>query len=337
MSPPAKSLLLQLPGHDAAPARRAGLRERFTDLARDYGDQPALGGVDRLWLDHAGLSRQIHHCGETLLGSGLGRGDVVLVSLADGPEALTAILGVASVATALPLSPEEPAEGIEHLLEQVPITAVIFDGRRHTVLESVAHKVGLRQLPITIDPASPAGCWQFAEPLPPEEMPATAGHVADAAILVQTAGSTAEPKIVAWSQISLLLSADVAADWMELTAADRSLCVMPFSHLHSVVRSTLPGLLRGGSAFCAPGFDRLRILDWLRRHHPTYMTAVPGVYRIMLSRIAETGWRTEGTTLRLLASGSDSIDTSTVQALQDTFGVPVREFYGLSEVAPMLN
>ena len=336
MTPLAKSLLLELPGHNEAPAPAHSLQERFASLAGDFRDRPAVGGIDRPWLDHAGLNRQIRQCGFALLSTGLGRGDVVIVSLADGPEALTAILGVASVATVLPLSPEEPEESLEHLLGQVPPAAVIYDCRRHSALERVAQTLGLRQLPITIDPDSPSGCWQFAEPLATAKVPATASRVADAAILFRTAGTTAEPKIVALSQASVLLSADVFADWMELTEADRSLCIMPFSHLHSLVRSTLPGLLCGGTVFCAPGFDRLRILDWLRRRHPTYMTAVPSIYRTMLSRIADTGWSAEGTILRLLASGSDSIDASTVRALRNTFDVPVLEFYGLSEASPML-
>ena len=171
MTPPSKSLLLELPGHDEYLAPAKSLQERFASLARDFGDRPAVGGIDRPWLDHSGLNRHIHRCGVALLDTGLGRGDVVVISLSDGPEALTAILGVASVATALPLSPEEPAESIERLLEQVPVAAVIYDARRHSVLDKLAKTYELRQLPIIIDPESPAGRWQFAESLPTESAP----------------------------------------------------------------------------------------------------------------------------------------------------------------------
>lgn len=330
-----KNLLLHLPGHDTAPAPAESVRMRFARLAGEHGDHVALCGLQQPWMDFATLHSEIVRISDTLLRAGIGRGDVVAIALPNGPEALIAILAVASVAVAMPFDPKEPAEGIAKLMERVPMAAALYDGSRQSTLRQLAETSDMLQLPVTCDPKASVS-WQFADPLPEAPRPAAPTDVSDAAILIRTSGTTAEPKIVAWSQASILLSCDACADWMGLGSSDRSLCVMPFSHLHSVVRSTLPGLLRGGSVVCAPGFDRFHILEQIAAFAPTYMTAVSGILRMMLERAESEGVRTLDSSLRFLASGSDSIDLQTVRTLSDVFGVPVREFYGMSEVSPML-
>lgn len=328
--------LSALPGHAAVAEQCRTISEWLADNALQYSGGSAVEGIERTPLSHADLSQHVQDVGEQLCRHGIGRGDVVLISLANGPEALTAILAVASVAVAFPIAPEEPTESIERLLKQVSVKAVLFDASRPFTAQSVAEKKGWIQLPIAIDPSGTAGVFTLDRTPPTDCVQAEVSRIDDAAILVKTAGTTSEPKIIAWSQASLYLSANTAAKWMDVNASDRSLCMMPFSHLHSVVRSTMPGLLYGGAVICCPGFDRIRVMDWIRTFQPTYMTAVPGIYRSILARVEETAWQTRSTSLRFLATGSDRIDQATVQQLTDTFGVPVREFYGMSEVSPML-
>ncbi|EAM50818.1 similar to Acyl-CoA synthetases (AMP-forming)/AMP-acid ligases II [Crocosphaera watsonii WH 8501] len=158
---------------------------------------------------------------------------------------------------------------LERLLERVPVKAVIYEDNRQNIWKTLAKTHGLTQLPIKIAPQTPAGCWQFADIEKTSQTQEVVGSLADdTGILVRTSGTTAEAKIVAWSQASFLLSVGVAAKWMGLTSSDRSLCVMPFSYLHSLLRSCLPGLLEGGSVVCCPGFDRLQILQWLETFQP---------------------------------------------------------------------
>ena len=328
--------LLNLPNHNTVVSQVGDIRQRFSQLAKEHGENPALGGINRPWLNYHQLNKLIQDRGNTLLDAGIGRGNIVIISLNNGPEALSAILSVASVAIALPVNPQEPVKTLERLLERVPVKAVIYEDNRQNIWKTLAKTHGLTQLPIKIAPQTPAGCWQFADIEKTSQTQEVVGSLADdTGILVRTSGTTAEAKIVAWSQASFLLSVGVAAKWMGLTSSDRSLCVMPFSHLHSLLRSCLPGLLEGGSVVCCPGFDRLQILQWLETFQPTYMTGVSAIYQQMLNQVQETEWHHNNCSLRFLVSGSDSIDSETVLALHQTFKVEVREFYGMSEVSPM--
>lgn len=327
--------LLALPGHGEVAAMAIG--EWLQDNARRYGNRPAIEGIHGTPLTHAELCEQTRDIGTALRALGIGRGDVVMLSLASRPDALAAILAVASVAVAFPVGMDEPEASIERLIGQVKPKAMLFEHGRQSALLHAGARRGLMQLAIERDINGRSGSFRLdARAAEPGQAMAEATHIDDAAILFKTSGTTAEPKIVALSQASLYVSAWAAADWMGLNESDRSLCVMPFNHLHSLVRSSMPGLLRGGSVVCAPGFDKYRVLGWLDHCRPTYMTASPGIYREMLARIPADAHLPISTSLRFLATGSDRIDEFTVVALQDAFGIPVREFYGLSEASPML-
>lgn len=327
-----KAALKYLPGHDRF--RCPGLLEQLLNLEETHEKNPAIGGVERAWMSHGELKSFIREKTGTLLNAGIGRGDIVMACLPDGPEALTALLVLSSITTVLPVSPEEPKASLKELINRVPFTAIFFDAKHSDVFENLTDYYALTGIPFFIDSKKAAGAWEFVTPPSPATAPSCKTDTCDAAILVRSAGSTAEPKIIAWSQTSIIYSAKTIANWMELTTQDRSLCMMPFSHLHSLVRSTLPGLLSGGSVVCAPGFDRFKVLSWINEYAPTYMTAVPAIYRAMLEQVLDKNGI--NTTLRFLASGSDRIDVSTVEALHATFKVPIQEFYGMSEVSPML-
>ena len=326
------STLLCLPGHDSTLGNPRRILDWLEHNARCFSAQPAVEGIERPVLTHAGLHEQVLETSNALLKKGIGRGDVVLVMLPNGPEALTAILATAAVAVALPIGMNEPIEAVAAVLSQSPARAILYDQSSPSLPKQLCEAYNLQPFPIHVDKCLPAGRF-ILQDTDTSQTPATPTCRNDAAILGRTAGTTSAPRIVAWSQASLYRSASTAADWMGLTDQDRSLCLMPFITLHTLVRSCIPGLLRGGSVICTPGFDKIRALKWIRNHHPTYMTAVPGIYRELLIR---TGGSPQETSLRFLASGSDRIDNETIDQLVHTFNVPVREFYGMNEVSPML-
>jgi acyl-coenzyme A synthetase/AMP-(fatty) acid ligase/thioesterase domain-containing protein/acyl carrier protein len=336
MRPIDPRLLLALPGHAQASAPFPKIRDWTAANVARFGGKLALGGLGRPPLSHARLNEEVALWAERLLACGIGRGDVVAVALPNGPEAFVAMMAVASVAAVGAISPDEPAPVAEPLLARLPVKAVIVQNDRPTSVREIAADRGLPALEIHVDPRQAAGSFTVAAPLPTLGVRAAPSNADDAAFLVRTAGTTDAPKLVALSQVSLMLSSSVLADWLQLTDADRSLCVMPFTHLHSFIRSTLPVLTRGGMAVCCPGFDPVQILAWIDAQQPTMMTAAAGILRTMRLRIGESGWRPARNTLRVVVSGSDAIDGETAADLAAMLDVEFREFYGMSEVSPML-
>ena len=112
--------LLNLPNHNTVVSQVGDIRQRFSQLAKEHGENPALGGINRPWLNYQQLNKLIQDRGNTLLDAGIGRGNIVIISLNNGPKALSAILSVASVAIALPVNPQEPVKTLVQLSKNNP-------------------------------------------------------------------------------------------------------------------------------------------------------------------------------------------------------------------------
>ena len=331
-----RNALLTLPGHDSPIGGPQRILDWLAHGARAYGSAPAILGIDGTGLSHRDLYAHVGRIADGLLQAGIGRGDVVMLVLPNGPHALCAILSVASVAAALPMGIEEPLESIARTLSMLPVKAIVYDPALSPGILGLCSARGPSPLPIRAGFAGEPAGFDLPDLAHGRGTLAARTRIDDAAIVVRTAGTTAQPRLIAGSQASLYRAIDTAADWMGLGPGDRSLCVMPLSHLHSLWRSAGPGLLRGGAVVCAPGFDKVRLFDWIRACKPTYMTAVPGAYRSLLAHAADTGETLGKTSLRFLVTASDSIDRATVESLASLFEAPVRELYGMSEVTPML-
>jgi acyl-coenzyme A synthetase/AMP-(fatty) acid ligase len=328
--------LFALPGHAAVHVPNARIHDWVRAAARSHGGQPAVSAIGRAPLSHAALAVLVLDVGQMLLRAGIGRGDVILVALPSGAEALTAFLACAGVAIAFPVSPDESSEAFETLAGILPVRGVIFDAKHcDGTAARLALREGILAIPVVVNVGAPAGAFEMP-PLQEARKAALPTAADDAALVVKTAGTTGTPKVIAWSQASIAWSIESTATWMDVTQSDRSLCVMSLTHVHGLMRSTLPVLRRGGCVTCCPGFDATRVPQWLADERTTLMTAVPAMYRGLLAHMRTTGWNAGGLSLRLLVSGSDTLDSRTAAELAERFGVRVQEYYSQTEVAPFV-
>jgi thioesterase domain-containing protein/acyl carrier protein len=110
---------------------------------------------------------------------------------------------------------------------------------------------------------------------------------------------------------------------------------MPLFHIHGIVAALLGSLRAGGSVVCTPGFDRTAVEAWIEEFEPTWYTAVPTIHQALLdiaSRRSDGG-RSMWPGLRLIRSSSAALPVPVGTALEETFGVPVIEAYGMTEAA----
>jgi acyl-CoA synthetase (AMP-forming)/AMP-acid ligase II len=74
-----------------------------------------------------------------------------------------------------------------------------------------------------------------------------------------------------------------------LTAADRSLVVLPLFHGHGLIGATLSTLASGGSVVVPPRFSASEFWKLFREHRATGYSAVPTIHQVLLARADSDG------------------------------------------------
>lgn len=155
---------------------------------------------------------------------------------------------------------------------------------------------------------------------------------ADEAVIIYTSGTTGKPKGVLLTHGNLRSNAQQIAEWLRLTADDRSLIVMPLFHVNALMTTAMAALWAGGSIVLAPRFSASRHWQTISQYGVTYFGSVATMLS-MLNHKYPKGLP-DGLDLsrfRFALCGSAPVPVEVLKAFESLFKFPVIEGYGLSE------
>jgi acyl-CoA synthetase (AMP-forming)/AMP-acid ligase II len=135
------------------------------------------------------------------------------------------------------------------------------------------------------------------------------------------------------SQTNVTASAYHIGRTLVLTPDDVCLNIMPLFHIHGLIAATLSSIAAGASVVCTPGFNALKFFSWFDEVRPSWYTAVPTMHQAILSRAERNREIIQRGRLRLIRSSSSSLPPQVMEALENTFHVPVIEAYGMTEAS----
>ncbi|MCE8008219.1 acyl--CoA ligase [Aestuariivita sp.] len=303
-------------------------------LARHPDDAPAIGAPGRDWLSYGDLRAQAKKVADQLHACGIGRGDRVAIVLPNGPEMAVCFVSVAQAATTAPLNPGYREDEFAFYLEDLRAKAIILPHGYDGPAQAAANRFGLRVLRLSVPEGARAGAFELtADAAEEQQADQSAPKNDDIALILHTSGTTSRPKIVPLLQSNVVASACNIAASLDLVPGDRCLNVMPLFHIHGLVAAVTASLQAGASICCAPGFDALRFFGWMREAKPTWYTAVPTMHQAILARAARNTEVIAEVPLRFLRSSSASLPAQVMGSLNETFGAPVIEAYGMTEAA----
>ncbi|HET7033438.1 MAG TPA: non-ribosomal peptide synthetase, partial [Casimicrobiaceae bacterium] len=267
---------------------------------------------------------------QVLAGVGLGRGKRVAVALPNGPEMVIAMLALlSSRAACAPLNPALDENAGRASLSAMRIDALIVAADVPSPLRRTAKALGLRIIEM-VEPRDPAtSCFANVEALAHRSR-ADRAEPDDLALLMATSGTTGRPKIVPVSQNDLLVGMRRQLRGIEVTNADRCLCVAPLFTTSGIRRNLLGMLLAGGSVVCVPSFRAEAFVDWIRTFRPTYYSGGPAVHLAILQHHEPSG-PIGPSSMRFVLSGATSLPVDVERRLEAFLGVPVIQGLGLSE------
>jgi acyl-CoA synthetase (AMP-forming)/AMP-acid ligase II len=133
------------------------------------------------------------------------------------------------------------------------------------------------------------------------------------------------------SQRNLAASAQNIRGTLDFVAGDCGLNIMPLFHIHGLIAGVLAPLSAGSQVFCTPGFNALKFFAWMDEARPTWFTAVPTMHQAILSRASKNADVIRRHPLRFLRSSSSSMPPQVIRELEQVFGAPLVEAYGMTE------
>jgi acyl-CoA synthetase (AMP-forming)/AMP-acid ligase II len=299
---------------------------------------PAISAPGRPKLSHSGLRTLVQRTIARLNELGAGRNDRVAIVLPNGPEMATCYLACAAGTTSAPLNPAYRADEFEFYLSDLNAKLLIVEHGSTSPAVEVAARLGVRVIELHVAEGAPAGDFRLeasgAGSVAAASVPADkAGwsQASDVGMVLHTSGTTSRPKIVPLSVGNLAASARNIRTTLQFTPADRGLNIMPLFHIHGLIAGVLAPISAGSEVFCTPGFNALKFFAWMDEARPTWYTAVPTMHQAILQRAKGNTEVIARHPLRFLRSSSSSIPPQVIRELEEAFGAPLIESYGMTE------
>ncbi|WP_269629897.1 acyl--CoA ligase [Pelomonas sp. BJYL3] len=291
----------------------------------------ALRAPGRPALSHGALRALIERSVQQLNAWGMGRNDRVAIVLPNGPEMAACFLACACGVASAPLNPAYRAEEFDFYLRDLQARALIVEEGSDSPAVAVAQALGVPI--IRLQPLEAAGDFRLAGDFSGSTASSEGGMARpdDVSMVLHTSGTTSRPKIVPLSQRNLCASAANIRRTLQFTAADRGLNIMPLFHIHGLIAGVLAPLSAGSQVFCTPGFNALKFFAWMDEAAPTWYTAVPTMHQAILTRAGKNADVIRRHPLRFMRSSSSSMPPQVISELEQVFGAPLIEAYGMTE------
>lgn len=285
---------------------------------------------------YAALQSGITAFANSLLALGLERHDRVAVFLPKQLETVASMFGaVAAGGVFVPVNPILKPAQIEHILRDCAVRVLVTSsGRLEGLLETLTHCPDLRHIVLVDQPHSSAQ-------LPAIEVEdwntlLAAGHPlryhrvidTDMAAILYTSGSTGKPKGVVLSHRNMVTGAHSVAEYLQNTAEDRLLAVLPFSFDYGF--SQLSTAFHVGASVTLMDYLFPRdIIAAVARDKITGLAGVPPLW----SQLAELPWLPDAAaSLRYFTNSGGAMPSSTLTKLRAW--LPTAQpflMYGLTE------
>ena len=304
------------------------------------GDATAITAPERTPMTYGKLRELAGHTVSALNDLGIGRGDRVAMVLPNSPETLAAFLSVGAGASTAPLNPAYRQEEYAYYLSDLGAKALVVrqdGGEEAKLARAAAESKGIAVLELVADTDGPAGSFCLKGGTPAEAANPGFAESGDEALVLHTSGTTSKPKIVPLLQNNVAASAGNIRQVLQLSVSDNCLSIMPLFHIHGLIAASLAPLSAGGQVTVPGPFNALSMLRWLTESGATWYTGVPTMHQALLDRARKRPEAAQGLGLRLIRSSSASLPSQTMKQLEETFGCPVIESYGMTEAAHQMT
>ena len=266
------------------------------------------------------LSERARRLAGAFQGQGVGRGDVVMTLIGNGPEWVTALLACFRIgAVALPCTLQLRPADLRQRLDAVEPALVIAVGDGADAARTAGFSGPILE-------ACDERLYSHAA-APAEDLAAT-----DPALIVFTSGTSGEPKPVRHGQRYLSGQSVQAEHWFGARPGELAWCTAASGWSKSARNSFIAPWLRGAAALLHDGrFDPEERLALIEREGVDVLCMAPTEYRTIAKRVGVRALPG----LRHAVAAGEALNPEVVHAWQDGAGVAVHDGYGQTETGAL--
>jgi acyl-CoA synthetase (AMP-forming)/AMP-acid ligase II len=236
-----------------------------------------------------------------LLAAGVGKGSRVGILFPNGPAWVVTWLASARIgALTVPLSTFSPGPELARTIRHTDLAALLMGSSFVDTDLSARLEEGLPGLSVSSSALALTGApflrwvnvfgevhpvWSRGLPRPvdPEVVAAAQSEVrpSDGLIMINTSGSTADPKTVVHTHGGLIRHAAMLVRLRQIGPQDRLYCPMPFFWVGGLTTLLLSALTCGASVLVQERFEPAQALDLMERERATLVQVWPNASRAM--------------------------------------------------------
>ncbi|MRX06434.1 acyl-CoA ligase (AMP-forming), exosortase A system-associated [Pseudoduganella sp. FT25W] len=309
------------------------IHEFIFQSARQMPERQALS-YQGVGLNYGALAQMVTVAAHAWLHHGLGRGERLAVYLEKREENVVAMFGAAAAgAVFVPVNPVLKAEQVAYILADCNVRILVTSRERFSQLCDVLGACPDLQTVIVIGsmeglqppPGVRLHSWRESM-LSAQARPPHPCIDCDMAAILYTSGSTGKPKGVILSHRNLVAGALSVSSYLNNTAEDRILCVLPLSFDYGL--SQLTTAFAVGA--CAVLLNHLLLRDVIDAIDRDRITGLAGVPPLWI-QLSELSWH-HARRMRYITNSGGVMPQHTIKALRKALPhVQMYLMYGLTE------
>ncbi len=308
------------------------IHQVMDQFAETTPHQPALIEDDATW-SYRELHQAVGQIAAALQSLGIRPGDRMMI-VSENCIALAGLLLAASRidAWAIVVNPRLSPRELDQIRDHSGARRVFFTNS--VSKEAASHAARYEAMVGRIGPLSDIGIGALNEATTPEPVESGARQVA---VLIYTSGTTGTPKGVMLTHDNLLVSAKTTAHFRKMDAGDKVYVVLPISHIVGISLLIMT-LMVGATVRLASRYDPAVLAKAIAKDDITILNGVPATYQRLLEYKAMAGLKQlDRGSLRLIAVAGAPLDRALKSRVEQEFGLPLSNGYGITECSPGIS